>query len=172
MTAPINVSTPRQYFDVVVKPDVDDFDANRTDLRLAYHACTSLLGLRDWIFEAKQGSAWTYNAATRTPFTSKKDLYRALESFDAVFSVVFDVANASKHMVLKRDQAYTPLWGNANTVVQTAGGPIASSPVASTPIAASVSKILVQIGPDWLDVFDHVRRAFAVLSKLMDENGW
>jgi hypothetical protein len=41
------IETPREFFEHIVELDVEDFIETPTDLRLAYHSCTSLLSFRD-----------------------------------------------------------------------------------------------------------------------------
>ena len=40
------IATPREFYSNVVALDVRDFMNTQDDLRLAYHACVSLLSLR------------------------------------------------------------------------------------------------------------------------------
>jgi hypothetical protein len=47
------IETPREFFDYVVDLDVRDFSVEVDDLRAAYHACNSLLSLRDWVFRVR-----------------------------------------------------------------------------------------------------------------------
>jgi hypothetical protein len=46
------LTTPRGFFDRVVVPDIEDLKRNPEDVRLAFHAGTSLHQLRDWVYKA------------------------------------------------------------------------------------------------------------------------
>ena len=54
------IDTPAEFFRVVVETDVAEFEANQTDLRLAYHSCISLLSFRDWVFNTHKNKHWMY----------------------------------------------------------------------------------------------------------------
>jgi hypothetical protein len=51
------IENTREFFDHVVCPDFNDFSTDRTNLRLAFHACTSLLSLRDWVHHAYKNTS-------------------------------------------------------------------------------------------------------------------
>jgi hypothetical protein len=93
------IDTPAEFFRVVVETDVAEFEANQTDLRLAYHSCISLLSFRDWVFNTHKNKHWMYYGLRKRPFNKATDLQDTLEAENKSFSVVADVANTIKHMV-------------------------------------------------------------------------
>ncbi len=44
-----NIKSPREFFEVIVMPDFDDFYKNQGNIRLAFHVCMSIDHLADWI---------------------------------------------------------------------------------------------------------------------------
>jgi hypothetical protein len=46
------ITTPRQFFNRVVVPDIEALKTNPHDVRLAFHASTSIHQLREWVFKA------------------------------------------------------------------------------------------------------------------------
>jgi hypothetical protein len=73
---------------------VSEFRANPVDLRVAYHACISLLSLRDWSVVSHKNKAWQSGGVPQNPFITQGDLAGSLSALDARFDVVADVANA------------------------------------------------------------------------------
>ncbi len=105
------LSTPRDFLREVVDVYVANFaQVYSAELRLAFHACTSLLSLRDWVAEAHEGESWTWRTDTKSPI-SKRSLLRDLTVIEADFGVTADVANASKHMVLEPNRRQTTISG-------------------------------------------------------------
>ena len=48
------VHTARDFFDVVIVPDVEDAQANPHNVRLLFHALISLHQMNDWYFNASR----------------------------------------------------------------------------------------------------------------------
>jgi hypothetical protein len=85
---PAAIETPAEFFRRILEPDYRAFLAAPTDLRLAFHAASSLFHLRDWVAAAKglKGAA----------------LQADLEARCDSFGVIRDVANAGKHLLLDK----------------------------------------------------------------------
>jgi hypothetical protein len=167
------IETPREFFDHVVDPDVSEFLANPLDLRAAYHACNSLLSLRDWVHTRHKTRPWSSGGAAKQPFAGKGQFQGALEALDQRFAIVTDIANASKHMILDQNRSRTNLAGNANTEVQQShGGAIGSGPIGAAPIGGTSSRIVVKIDNQFPDVKDCVTAVHAVWRNLLAENSW
>src|SRR2546423_436049 len=112
------LTTPREFLKDVVDVDVADFARpSQAELRLAFHACTSLLSLRDWVAEAHEGKRWTWRSTNKAPI-SKKTLIVELIRIEGDFGVISDIANASKHMVLKPSRRQTDLYGASDVGLQ------------------------------------------------------
>jgi len=47
-----SIQTPREFFDQVVTPDCEELRSNPGDVRIAFHASTSLHHLREWVLKA------------------------------------------------------------------------------------------------------------------------
>ncbi|WP_334151571.1 hypothetical protein [Hyphomicrobium sp.] len=170
---PTSIKTPREFFDHLVEKDVTEFIKNPNDLRIAYHACTSLLSLRDWVVHEHANKPWAHSGTSQVLFSTTGGLQSALEEIDRRFAIITDIANASKHMVLdpKRKQR-TNLWGAANTAVMTIGGPVGAAPVGATPVAGSVSSIMVEINHTYHCVLECVIAGRGIWRTLMTENTW
>jgi hypothetical protein len=167
------IANTREFFDHVVTPDFNDLNADRTDLRLAFHACTSLLSLRDWVHHAYKNTAWKVRNTPQKPFASKSALQSALGKLCSDVDIVADIANASKHRVLRQSQSYTSLYGSANVVIQVShGGALGSGPIGAAPLGGGSSLIVVQIGNKHHDVFGCINDVNSMWSALILENQW
>ena len=166
------IETPKEFLEHVVTPDVTDFRGCSTDLRAAYHACTSLLSLRDWVCEQYKRTSWAYKGNTKTPFINITALQNALNALDNSFAIVTDIANASKHMILDPRRSQTNLWGAANTEVKTTPGAISSAPISAGPISGSASRIVVKIDQNSHDVRNCVDSVHDIWRELFVENAW
>jgi hypothetical protein len=96
----ITLNTASDYLEKIVIPDYDDFRNNPTDLRLALHVAVSLFQLRDWVLE-ERGAIKGWRRA--------EDIQTFLQNKCNDFGLIKDIANSSKHLVLKRPS--TPLTG-------------------------------------------------------------
>jgi len=100
-------------------------------------------------------------------------LQQELEALDKNFAITYDIANASKHMILDPKRRRTNLWGAANAEVQqTYSGALGASPLGAGPIGASSSRIVVKIDNQFHDVRACVIGVHAVWAKLISENSW
>jgi hypothetical protein len=176
------IEIPREFFDHVVNPDVDDFIGGPTDLRRAYHACTSLLSLRDWIVKSYHNRDWSWQKQLQGKITSVRKMQEALNTIDKSFRITTDIANASKHMILDPAKRQTELYGAANveirTVTTAAGGSalggvtLNSAMLNQAPIVVTSDRIRVQIGTVYFDVLTCVVKTRAIWDSLIRENGW
>jgi hypothetical protein len=105
------IDTPREYFENVVVPDVEDFLRDPTNLRYAYHTCVSLLSLRDWVVKAYHDRTWSWESKPQGTITTTRQLQQALNLIDDSFEIITDIANASKHMILDPTRRQTTLYG-------------------------------------------------------------
>ena len=170
---PIKIATPREFFDHVVEKDVSEFASQATDLRSAFHACISLLSLRDWIVHVYKNKHWTHSGTAQPIITGKRKFQQALNDIDVRCGIVTDIANASKHMVLDPSSGpNTNLWGNANTAVHFYGGPLGSAPLGVAPVGGTISVIKVKIDRNYHDVLDCARATHSIWKGLMKDNAW
>ena len=176
------IETPRDFADHVVNLDIDDFIECPTDLRRAYHACTSLLSLRDWIVRSYYDRDWFWQKVLQGQITTVGKMQEGLNTIDKSFEITTDIANASKHMVLDPNKRQTELYGAANveirTATTTAGGSalgaalLNSAMLNEAPTIVTTDRIRAQIGSVYVDVLSCVVKARAIWDSLMDENGW
>lgn len=169
----VGLQTPKEFLTHVVGPDMAEFSApGQAELRLAYHACISLFSLRDWVSQAQDGNPWIGDGvaypiiSANRPGVFATDLCRVEPGFE----VIADIANATKHMVL--DRGLTSLYGAANVHISTLS--VSSSAPASPPSPARTlaGKVLVQIGPDFIDVLDNATKVHDMWKRLFAQNGW
>jgi hypothetical protein len=93
------IDTVRKFFEAIVEVDAAEFNAEQTDLRLAYHSCISLLSLRAWIAETHKYKPWAFCRDPKNPFSNERDLAKELNLINTCFSIVADIANTTKHMI-------------------------------------------------------------------------
>jgi hypothetical protein len=167
-----NIETPKDFFDHIVTPDATEFLATEPNLRAAYHACNSLLSYRDWVFTAHKGETWLAGGAVQSAISGKKQFQTALEAIEAAFSIVTDISNASKHMVLTDGLKRTELYGNANTAVSETGGGFSAGAFGEDAFATITRSITVKIGEAFFDVRECVSKVHESWVKLNTENSW
>lgn len=165
--------TASDFLTHIATPDVQEFQAKPLDLRCAFHACISLLSLRDWVAEGHQGADWHLQGKKQTQLVGNESnrrgsLQTVLRSALKQVALVSDVANGAKHMKLSRD--YTDMQGGANTVVQvcTTGGGYSSG--SSRPMPKDL--IVAEVGPDQVDVLQSVRDLHKLWLAIFAENRW
>lgn len=172
----IGLKSPQEFLMHVVAPDMAAFAApNQAELRLAYHACTSLFSLRDWVFESHKNKPWTLNGTSYRPITGKAIFLEDLCKVEPAFEIVADIANATKHMVLDTTRRLTDLHGAANVHIHTISGSgllghgaISGGAIGST----STTHVFVQIGSGFFDVLEAATKVHDLWKKLIAENGW
>jgi hypothetical protein len=176
MTA--GIQTPKEFLAHVVDPDMSAFGApGQAELRLAYHACNSLLALRDWVAESHKGKGWTFRGQPFQAISPKKKtkFLTDLCTIEPDFEIISDIANASKHMVLDTTRRLTDLYGSANVHIQTHGGSgllgfgaLGGGAIGSMP----TSRVFVQIGSGFNDVLQCASKVHDIWKELFVENGW
>jgi hypothetical protein len=83
------------FYQEVVEPTVAEFLGKRDDIRLGCLACIALSSMVEHYFHARRQEFGSQNA---------QDFRRTLAAYSA-FEIVFDVANATKHVVPARNRA-------------------------------------------------------------------
>lgn len=175
------IKTARDFMERIVVPDIEESLEHKADLRLAYHACISLFSLRDWIFDERRNTDWTYNGIGREPFKQISELQNSLRDIEPSFDCVSDIANAAKHKVLER--GYTALYGAANTEIKRVATMISSGAILgalrlntaalnSAPIMQDTEVIMVKINDEDYPVLAHIARVHGMWTQLMTENSW
>jgi hypothetical protein len=154
------LQTPREFLDHIVGPDMADFSQpGQTELRLAFHACTSLLSLRDWVAEKHDCSHWTYGTTRFGPIDKSRlvTFQNDLATVEPNFKIIVDIANASKHMVLDTGRRLTALHGAENVVITTDG---------------STQRVFVKNGTRFDDVLQCAESVHDAWRRLFAQNSW
>jgi hypothetical protein len=90
--------TPREFLEQIVRPDIDAFHADYGNIRLAYHAVTSVDALAAHLFQ------WCrVNNPSATLGAGDDSLFRYhLAQKDKDFALVRDLAKAQKHVEITK----------------------------------------------------------------------
>jgi hypothetical protein len=176
------IDSPREFYGHVVAVDILEFENTPDDLRLAYHACVSLLSLRDWVEAAHKGKPWQWRGNPQTVWAGRKDLQAILESIHDEFRIITDVANASKHLVLDKKRRRTQAEGVANVHVQSTqsywGGALLGSMGINTtmlnqpPVVNTEDSVVINDGGKLYDVKVSVESVNLIWLELFSENKW
>jgi hypothetical protein len=89
----------------VVEQDYDDFKADKSNLRKAWHCAGSLFHLHEWVYETHKVSidakyTYKYDRGTIQPVTSASHFANSLGQAQPNFQLIRGIANASKHVAL------------------------------------------------------------------------
>lgn len=176
------IETPREFYANVVAVDILEFGNKPDDLRLAYHACVSLLSLRDWVFSKSVGTSWQWMGTAQRPFTSKGEFQAHLEIIHNEFRIITDVANASKHLILDKKRRRTQAEGVANVHIQSTttliGGALLgimglnTTMLNEAPKSVTEDSVVINDGGKLYDVKTSVKSTSNVWLGLMTENNW
>jgi hypothetical protein len=170
----VGIATPKEFLTHIVDADMAEFvKEGECSLRSAYHACVSLLSLRDWIGTEHNAKTWTYKGqpiGTIDQNKLKAGFGADLVLLENDFEIVFDVANASKHMILTK--GLTPLHGFANVYIQTVGGAFDADAFDPEAFQTTQNSIFVKVGTHYHDLLKCAQKVHAVWKVLFSENGW
>lgn len=92
--------TPREFLDIVVRPDIADFIDNYGDIRLGYNATAAVDSLMAHIFEWCRDNAPTEISDVVDDSAFRHELVRRLNNED--LSLLVEVAKCQKHVRLTR----------------------------------------------------------------------
>jgi len=146
-----------------------DFTApGQSELRLAYHACTSLFSLRDWVFETHKSKPWTFRGVPYGPIVSKGKFHDDLCKVESDFGIISDLANATKHMILDPDRRNTNLHGVANVHIQISGSRSGAEPLSDEPSTS----VYVHIDTTHYPVQKLATKVHKMWTELFAENVW
>jgi hypothetical protein len=176
------IETPREFYTNVVAIDIIEFRTKPDDLRLAYHACVSLLSLRYWIFEKYKSLPWTWMSNAQPIFTTKNTFQSRIELLLDDFRIITDVANASKHLTLDKNRRRTQAEGVANVQIQSittyVGGAVIGAFALNTttfnqpPTVVTVDSVIIDDGGKLYDVKMSVESTNRIWEQLLVENNW
>ncbi len=176
------IDTPLDFYKNVVEVDIIEFRNAPDDLRLAYHACVSLLSLRDWVLDNYKNSAWSWQGAAQSTFAKTGELQAQLERLHDEFRIITDVANASKHLTLDIKRRRTQAHGVANVQIQStttfSGGAMLGNFGLNTTMlnqaaqAVTEDSVVIDDGGKLYDVKMSVESTNAIWLRLFSENNW
>ena len=181
------IKTGREFLTAVVSPDVAAFLSDRTSLRLAFHACISLLSLRDWIAEDFQDRPWQWKGSTLplidSHLSEKKrriivgnalntaSQIEAEEGWHGSMDIIWNVGNSAKHM--KLTSAWKKIAGSANVhLMAVQSGAFDPNVFDASAFQVEIEAVVVHVGNEYLDLSIFVKRLHDVCVELFDENKW
>jgi hypothetical protein len=98
--------TPADFWFGMVEPDFADCEANKADLRAAFHAAISLFHMHDWVWKTHRDAIkaiFTYRGRDRKKHAvhDAGSFANALEQQCPDFGRIRGIANAAKHLELR-----------------------------------------------------------------------
>lgn len=176
------IDTPSDFYTYVVKADIIELRNKPDDLRLVYHACISILSLRDWVFHTYKNRPWTWNGKAQPPFSSKTKIQEHLEALHEEFRIIYDVANFSKHLIMDDNRKRTQAQGIANVQIQSirthVGGATLGTFMLNTtmlneaPHPVTRNSVVIDDGGKLYDVEMSIELTNRVWLQLLAENNW
>jgi hypothetical protein len=127
MTLMKEFRTPADFWFGMVEPDFADCEANKADLRAAFHAAISLYHMHDWVWKARADEVkllFTYSSGDRKmrAVHGARSFANALEQQYPDFGRIRSIANAAKHLELTEIRPVENAASHAsNTAVQVPG---------------------------------------------------
>jgi hypothetical protein len=174
------IDTPSDFYKHVVQQDINELRTKPDALCLVYHACISLLSLRDWVVYKYKNTPWTSRSVMQPPFISNGDMQNRLEGLHDEFRIIYEVANLSKHLHLDRKR--TQADGIANVEIKSIttftggampGGYMFNTAMLNEPAQASTrNSVFINDGGKLYDVPMSVEATNAIWSELFAENTW
>jgi hypothetical protein len=99
----------KKYWNELVEPDYQEFQANQGDVRKAFHCAISLFHMADWVYKEKGLDYWSSAGLYFTDKTGAaiavhddKSFANALATIDPNFELVRNIANSAKHFSLSK----------------------------------------------------------------------
>lgn len=151
------IRTPNDFRVHIMEPDYAAFERAPTDLRIAFHAAASLFHLRDWIAFAQ--------------CVSPAQLQSELENRCDLFGVIRDVANASKHLRLKRHSTSVLDAGDIRVQeIGVTGYGVGPGGYGQASAYGPVPAIIIV--PEGLLFADAARKVRQMWAQFFEERGW
>lgn len=131
----------KKYWNQVVIPDYNDFFAALDDLRKAFHCASSLFHMSDWVYHGNKAYidaniTWLDGNGAAQPVRDEKTFANAVRDLNPDFELIRNIANAGKHLSIKKGKHAASPVSAANTYVSGTGfgmggfgmGPFGGSP--------------------------------------------
>lgn len=116
----------RKYWQEVAIPDYDDFFADLDNLRKAFHCAGSLFHMADWLYHGNKAYivahfTWLNGDGIAQPVTDEKTFANAVRDLHPDFELIRNIANASKHLEIRKGKHAASPVSAANTYVSATG---------------------------------------------------
>jgi hypothetical protein len=146
----------KKYWNELVEPDYQEFQANQGDMRKAFHCAISLLHMADWVYKEKGPHYWksiglqfTDRTGAAVAVHDDKSFANALAAIDPNFELVRNIANSAKHFSLNKPGRHPSSPSHA---ANTYSSPITFSPSVFSPaIFDTTGKVMLE-GPGGKDL--------------------
>jgi hypothetical protein len=116
----------KKYWNEVVIPDYDEFFADLDNLRKAFHCAGSLFHMADWLYWGNQGYidanfTWLDGNGVAQPVKDERAFANAVRDLHPDFELIRNIANAGKHLEIKKGKHAASPVSAANTYVSSTG---------------------------------------------------
>jgi hypothetical protein len=133
----------KKYWNEIVIPDYDEFFADLDNLRKAFHCAGSLFHMGDWLYHGNKAYidahfTWLDGNGAAQSVSDEKTFASAVRDLNPNFELVRNIANASKHLLIKKGKHAASPVSAANTYVSGTGfgiGGFGMGPFGGTPRA-------------------------------------
>jgi len=150
---PTKIDNYKKYWNEVVELDYQDFMNAIDDVRKAFHCASSLFHMADWLYFGNKAYidgrfTFTDRNGTVQPVNDEKTFANAVRDLCPDFELIRGVANAGKHLEIKKGKHAASPISAANTYVTAKGygeGQYGTGPYGGTPR-------VVQEGPGDQDI--------------------
>jgi hypothetical protein len=120
------IDTYQKYWNEVVAPDYDEFMKNLDDIRRVFHCASSLFHMADWLYHSNESYfngtlMFKDKDGISRPVSDEKTFANAIRDLHPDFEVVRGIANAGKHLEVRRGNHAASPVSAANTYVTATG---------------------------------------------------
>jgi hypothetical protein len=172
------IDTHQDFLREIVEPDVNDFFADKSNLRRAWHCAGSLFHLHDWVYAAHQTSidakyTFTNRQGTTESVSRSEHFANALGQLYPDFQLVRGIANVSKHFALRTPKPGThnpPGMPSHATNTYVTGA--AFQPGAFQADAFQVGSVVLEAQPDDIEFSGLAQSVCDMWKKLFAQEGW
>jgi hypothetical protein len=116
----------KKYWNEIAIPDYDDFVADLDNLRKAFHCAGSLFHMADWLYWGNKtyieaNFTWLDGNRVTQPVRDEKTFANAVRDLHPDFELIRNIANAGKHLEIRRGKHAASPVSAANTYVSSTG---------------------------------------------------
>jgi hypothetical protein len=146
----------KKYWNGIVEPDYQEFQANQGDVRKPFHCAITLFHMADWLYKEKGLQYWksvglqfTDKTGTAVAVYDDKSFANALATIDPNFELVRNIANSAKHFSLSKPGSHLSSPSHA---ANTYSSPATFSPSVFSPAAFDTTANVMLEGPGGKDL--------------------